>query len=79
MINSIRSIDLSKFGSKDQPIVERSVTEATPRELNLPKSKPAPVKPETGSQENVALTPKAELPKMNQLEHLLFISLKIKL
>jgi hypothetical protein len=38
--SSIRSIDFSKFQSKAEPILEHSVEEAKPRELNLPPSSP---------------------------------------
>ena len=63
LINSIRSIDLSKFKSKNQPIAERSVAESKPRELNLPKSKSTLAQPETGTQETFASATKAEIPK----------------
>ena len=63
LINGIRLIDLSKFKSKNQPIVERSVAEAKPRELNLPKLKPAIVQQEAGSQETIASVSKADIPK----------------
>ena len=61
LINGIRLIDLSKFKSKNQPIVERSVAEAKPRELNLPKLKPAIVQQEAGSQETIASVSKADI------------------
>ena len=51
LINALRSIDFSKFKVKNEPLVERSVVEAKPRELNLPKSNPAAPQPQTKSQE----------------------------
>ena len=63
LFNGIRSIDLSKFKSKNQPIAERSVAESKPRELNLPKSKSTLAQPETGTQETFVSAPKAEIPK----------------
>ena len=38
LYKAIKSIDVSKSKSIDEPKVDRSVAEATPRELNLPKS-----------------------------------------
>ena len=51
LFNALRSIDFSKFKVKNEPLVERSVVEAKPRELNLPKSNPAAPQPQTKSQE----------------------------
>ena len=63
LFNSIRSIDLSKFKSKNQPIAERSVAESKPRELNLSKPNSRLAQPETGTQETFASAPKAEISK----------------
>ena len=51
LFNALRSIDFSKFKVKNESLVERSVVEAKPRELNLPKSNPATPQPQTKSQE----------------------------
>ena len=51
LFNALRSIDFSNFKVKNEPFVERSVVEAKPRELNLPKSNPAAPQPQTKSQE----------------------------
>ena len=51
LFNALKSIDFSKFKVKNEPLVERSVVEAKPRELNLPKSNPAAPQPQTKSQE----------------------------
>ena len=51
LYQAIKSIDLSKPKSIDEPNVERSDAEATPRELNLPKSNLA-TQPEIIQQES---------------------------
>ena len=58
----IKSIDLLKPKSIDEPNIERSVAEATPRELNLPKSNPA-TQPEIIQQESQKIASKTETPK----------------
>ncbi|MDA9925263.1 DNA translocase FtsK 4TM domain-containing protein [Gammaproteobacteria bacterium] len=63
LLNALKSIDLSKFKSKDEPLVERSVIESKPRELNLPKSTQAGVQTQTKSQEVSKPLPKADTPK----------------
>ena len=62
LYQAIKSIDLSKPKSIDEPNVERSVAEATPRELNLPKSNLA-TQPEIIQQESQKVAPKTETPK----------------
>ena len=62
LFRAIKSIDLSKPKSIDEPNVERSVAEATPRELNLPKSNPI-TQPEITQQESQKVAPKTETPK----------------
>ena len=62
LYRAIKSIDLSKPKSFDEPNVERSVAEATPRELNLPKSNPI-TQPEITQQESQKVAPKTETPK----------------
>ena len=62
LYQAIKSIDLSKPKSIDEPNIERSVAEATPRELNLPKSNPA-TQPEIIQQESQKVAPKTETPK----------------
>ena len=62
LYRAIKSIDLSKPKSIDEPNVERSVAEATPRELNLPKSNPI-TQPEITQQESQKVAPKTETPK----------------
>ena len=51
LFNALKSIDFSKLKSKDEPVIERSVAEAKPRELNLPKSA---AKTETPKNESAA-------------------------
>ena len=63
LINALRSIDFSKFKVKNEPLVERSVVEAKPRELNLPKSNPAAPQPQTKSQEASKTVLKNNTPK----------------
>ena len=63
LLNALKSIDLSKIKSKDKPLVERSVIEAKPRELNLPKSTQAGVQTQTKSQEVSKPLPKTDTPK----------------
>ena len=63
LLNALKSIDLSKIKSKDKPLVERSVIEAKPRELNLPKSTQAGVQTQTKSQEVSKPLPKTGTPK----------------
>ena len=63
LFNALKSIDFSKFKSKDEPVIERSVAEAKPRELNLPKSSPSLIEPETKSQESSKPLSKAETTK----------------
>ena len=62
LYRAIKSIDLSKPKSIDEPNIERSVAEATPRELNLPKSNLA-TQPEIIQQESQKVAPKTETPK----------------
>ena len=62
LYQAIKSIDLSKPKSIDEPNIERSVAEATPRELNLPKSNPA-TQPEIIQQESQKIASKTETPK----------------
>jgi S-DNA-T family DNA segregation ATPase FtsK/SpoIIIE len=62
LFRAIKSIDLSKPKSIDEPNIERSVAEATPRELNLPKSNPI-TQPEITQQESQKVAPKTETPK----------------
>ena len=62
LYQAIKSIDLSKPKSIDEPNIERSVAEATPRELNLPKSNLA-TQPEIIQQESQKVAPKTETPK----------------
>ena len=38
IVNSIKSIDFSRFRSENKPVLDRSIADAKPRELNLPKS-----------------------------------------
>ena len=63
LLNALKSVDLSKIKSKDKPLVERSVIEAKPRELNLPKSTQAGVQTQTKSQEVSKPLPKTGTPK----------------
>ena len=63
LLNALKSVDLSKIKSKDKPLVERSVIEAKPRELNLPKSTQAGVQTQTKSQEVSKPLPKTDTPK----------------
>ena len=63
LFNALRSIDFSKFKVKNEPLVERSVVEAKPRELNLPKSNPAASQPQTKSQEASKTVLKNDTPK----------------
>ena len=63
LFNALKSIDFSKFKSKDEPVIERSVAEAKPRELDLPKSSPSLIEPETKSQESSKPLSKAETTK----------------
>ena len=63
LFNALRSIDFSKFKVKNEPLVERSVVEAKPRELNLPKSNPAAPQPQTKSQEASKTVLKNDTPK----------------
>jgi S-DNA-T family DNA segregation ATPase FtsK/SpoIIIE len=51
LFNALRSIDFSKFKVKNEPLAVRSVVEAKPRELNLPKSNPTAPQPQTKSVE----------------------------
>ena len=62
LYQTIRSIDLSKFKSIDEPKVERSVAQATPRELNLPKSN-SEAQSEISPQEPPKIAPKSEASK----------------
>mgnify|MGYP001236151890 FL=1 len=62
LYQAIKSIDLSKPKSIDEPNIERFVAEATPRELNLPKSNPA-TQPEIIQQESQKIASKTETPK----------------
>ena len=48
---------------KSEPVLERSVAEAKPRELNLPKSSPTLAQPETKRQESSKPPSKEETPK----------------
>jgi len=66
-INALKAIDLSKLKSKDEPLVERSVVEVKPRELNLPKSSSAAPQPQTKSQEASKPLPKTDTPKSDSL------------
>ena len=79
LLNALKSIDFSKFKAKDKPLAERSVVEAKPRELNLPKSNPAAPQPQIKSQESLNYYQKPTYLKVNQLLHLQFISLKKKM
>ena len=63
LFNSLRAIDLSKFKSADKPIAERSVMEAKPRELNLPKSSLEISQPEAKQQESPKQASKTNPPK----------------
>ena len=63
LLNALKAIDLSKLKSKDEPLVERSVIEPKPRELNLPKSTQAGVQTQTKSQEVSKPLPKTDTPK----------------
>ena len=67
LLNALKAIDLSKLKSKDEPLVERSVVEAKPRELNLPKSSSAAPQPQTKSQEASKPLPKTDTPKSDSL------------
>ena len=67
LINALKAIDLSKLKSKDEPLVERSVVEVKPRELNLPKSSSAAPQPQTKSQEASKPLPKTDTPKSDSL------------
>ncbi|MFL2713562.1 MAG: DNA translocase FtsK [Gammaproteobacteria bacterium] len=67
LLNALKAIDLSKLKSKDEPLVERSVVEAKPRELNLPKSSSAAPQPQTKSQEASKPLPKTDTPKSESL------------
>ena len=62
LYQAIKSIDLSKPKSIDEPNIERFVAEATPRELNLSKSNLA-TQPEIIQQESQKVAPKTETPK----------------
>ncbi len=61
--SSIRSIEFPKFQSKAEPILEHSVEEAKPRELNLPPSSPTSSQPVTNSKDDSKLAAKTEIPK----------------
>jgi len=61
--SSIRSIDFSKFQSKAEPILEHSIEEAKPRELNLPPSSLALSQPVTNSKDDSKLAAKTEIQK----------------
>ena len=63
LLNAMKSIDFSKFKSKAEPVIERSVSEAKPRELNLAKSSSTTVQPESKSHEASKSLSKAETPK----------------
>jgi S-DNA-T family DNA segregation ATPase FtsK/SpoIIIE len=63
LFNALKSIDFSKFKLKDEPMLERSVTEAKPRELNLPQSTQVTAQPETKSQETYKPVSKIDTPK----------------
>ena len=67
LLNALKAIDLSKLKSKDEPLVERSVVEAKPRELNLPKSSSAAPQLQTKSQEASKTLPKTNTPKSESL------------
>jgi len=63
LFSAMRSIDFSKLKSKDEPLVERSLVEAKPRELNLPKSNPTATQPQTKSPEISKPELKTDTPK----------------
>ena len=63
LFNALKSIDFSKFKAKDKPLAQRSVVEAKPRELNLPKSNPAAPQPQIKSQDVSKSLPKTDIPK----------------
>ncbi len=63
LITAFKSIDFSKLKSKDEPVFERSVAEAKPRELNLPKSSATSAQPENKPEEIPKPASKAETPK----------------
>ena len=61
IVNSIKSIDFSRFRSENKPVLDRSIADAKPRELNLPKSSPSvDAKP----QEITRSVTKTETPKV---------------
>ena len=63
LLNKFKSIDFSKLKPKSEPVLERSVAEAKPRELNLPKSSPTLAQTETKRQESSKPPSKEETPK----------------
>ena len=63
LFNAFRSIDLSKFKSKNKSELNSSIEEVKPRELKLPKPNPAPPQKETKLQESNQSVPKTETPK----------------
>jgi S-DNA-T family DNA segregation ATPase FtsK/SpoIIIE len=62
LLKAFKSIDFSKLKSRDEPVLERSVAEAKPRELNLPKSS-STTQPETKPEEIPKPASKVETPK----------------
>ena len=62
LFNALKSIDFS-IKTKEEPVIERSVAAAKPRELNLPKSSPTLIEPETKRQETSKPVSKAEIQK----------------
>jgi|TARA_A100001011_G_scaffold318033_1_gene337651 S-DNA-T family DNA segregation ATPase FtsK/SpoIIIE len=62
LFNALKSIDFS-IKTKEEPVIERSVAAAKPRELNLPKSSPTLIEPETKPQETSKPVSKAEIQK----------------
>jgi S-DNA-T family DNA segregation ATPase FtsK/SpoIIIE len=61
IFDSIKSIDFTKFRNKDKPKLDRSIADAKPRELNLPKSPPSL---DSKPQEITRTVEKADSPKL---------------
>jgi len=58
MFNTFRSIDLSKFKSKNKSELNSSIEEVKPRELKLPKSNPVTPQKDTKLQDSNQSAPK---------------------
>jgi len=61
IVNSIKSIDFSRFRSENKPVLDRSIADAKPRELNLPKSSSSSL--DAKPQEITRSVTKTETPK----------------